>query len=73
MNQHLHGLVQMYFQSESNQSFYSSIPYKVIIVNDIRILLIGLTIDVDKPYIRIINQTSLIPFVKQFLTINIRD
>jgi 5'-nucleotidase len=55
------------FQSETNQSFYLSIPYKVLIVNEIRILLIGLTIDIDKPYIRIINQTSLIPFVKQFL------
>ncbi len=55
------------FQSGTNQSFYSSIPFKVITVNEIRILLIGLTIDIDKPYIRIINQTSLISFVKQFL------
>ncbi|CAF1267621.1 unnamed protein product [Rotaria sp. Silwood1] len=56
------------FKSGSDQLFSSTIRYKILPINDINILLIGLTIDIDKPYIRIINQTSLIPFVKQFLT-----
>jgi 5'-nucleotidase len=55
------------FQVGTNQSFSKSIPYKLININQVRILLIGLTIEIDKPYIHIINQTSLIPFVKQFL------
>jgi 5'-nucleotidase/UDP-sugar diphosphatase len=56
------------FQSETNQSFSSSIRYKLIHIHEVRILIIGLTIDNDdKSYIEIINQTSLIPFVKQFI------
>ncbi len=55
------------FQRENDQPFFRSIQYKMLTINEVRILFIGLTIDIDKPYIRIINQTSLIPFVKQFL------
>jgi 5'-nucleotidase/UDP-sugar diphosphatase len=55
------------FQRGSNQPFSSSIRYKILLINEIRILLIGLSIEIDKPYIHIINQTSLIPFVQQFL------
>ncbi len=55
------------FQRENDQPFFSSVQYKIVIINEIRILFVGLTIDIDKPYIRIINQTSLILFVKQFL------
>jgi hypothetical protein len=44
-----------------------SIPYHVSTVDRIRILFIGLTIDMNQPYVDIINQTLLIPFVKQFL------
>jgi len=36
------------FQSESNQSFSTSIPYKLINIDQVRILLIGLTIEIDK-------------------------
>jgi len=55
------------FKSENNQSFSKTIPYKLININQINILLIGLTIEINKQYINIINQTSLIPFVKQFI------
>jgi 5'-nucleotidase len=37
------------FHSESNQSFSISIPYKLINIDQVRILLIGLTIEIDKP------------------------
>ncbi|CAF1407630.1 unnamed protein product [Adineta steineri] len=55
------------FQPNNDQPFSSSIKYKILTIKNIQILFIGLTIDVDKSYVRIINQTSLIPFVQQFL------
>ena len=55
------------FQSGTNESFSISIPYNVLSIEQVRILLIGLTIDIDKPYISIVNQSSLVSFVKQFL------
>jgi 5'-nucleotidase len=55
------------FQNGTNQPFSSSIRYKIIPINEINILLIGLTIDSNQPYVQIVNNTSLIPFVKQFL------
>ncbi|CAF4503042.1 unnamed protein product [Rotaria socialis] len=55
------------FKSGTDQPFSSSIRYKILSIDEIRILLIGLTIDIDKPYVHIINQTSLISFVQQFL------
>jgi 5'-nucleotidase len=56
------------FQNGTNQSFSSSIPYKILSINSINILLIGLTIDSNQPsYIEIINSTLLISFVQQFL------
>ncbi|CAF1076512.1 unnamed protein product [Rotaria sordida] len=55
------------FKRGSNQSFPLTIPYKILSIDKINILLIGLTIDIDKPYVHIINQTSLVLFVQQFL------
>ncbi|CAF2966179.1 unnamed protein product [Rotaria sp. Silwood2] len=55
------------FKIGTNQSFSSTIRYKIISIDEINILLIGLTIDINKSYIRIINQTSLITFVQQFI------
>ena len=55
------------FRSGSDQAFSSSIRYKILTISEVRILLIGLTIDIDKLYIQIIKQTELIPFVQQFI------
>ena len=55
------------FQSGTNKSFSISIPYNVLSIEQVRILFIGLTIDENQPYVRIVNRTSLIPFVKDFL------
>ena len=55
------------FRKDSTEPFYSSIPYKLLNIDKVRIVLIGLTIDDNKPYVDIVNQTSLIPFVKQFI------
>ncbi|CAF3382062.1 unnamed protein product, partial [Rotaria sp. Silwood2] len=55
------------FKSGTDLPFSSTSRYKILSIDKIRILLIGLTIDINKSYIRIINQTSLIPFVQQFL------
>ena len=56
------------FHKKTNQTFYSTIQYKLIsIENQVNVLFIGLTIDVDKSYINIINQTSLVQYVQQFL------
>ncbi|CAF3679452.1 unnamed protein product [Rotaria sp. Silwood1] len=55
------------YKSGTDQPFSSTIRYKILTIDKINILLIGLTINVDRSYIRIINQTSLIPFVQQFL------
>ncbi|CAF4725218.1 unnamed protein product, partial [Rotaria sp. Silwood2] len=42
------------FKIGTNQSFSSTIRYKIISIDEINILLIGLTIDINKSYIRII-------------------
>jgi 5'-nucleotidase len=55
------------FQTGTNQSFSISIPYHILNIDQIRILFIGLTIDKNQSYVQIVNKTSLIPFVKQFL------
>ena len=55
------------FESGTNESFSISIPYYVLTIEQVRILFIGLTIDENQPYVRIVNKTSLIPFVKEFL------
>jgi 5'-nucleotidase len=55
------------FQSGTNQSFSISIPYYILTIDQIRILLIGLTIDKNQSYVEIVNKTSLIPFVEEFL------
>ncbi len=55
------------FQSGTNQSFSISILYHILTIDQIWILFIGLTIDMNQSYVDIINQTLLTPFVKQFL------
>ncbi|CAF1310585.1 unnamed protein product [Adineta ricciae] len=60
-------IVSNAFRQGTDQPFYSSIQYKVVPVNNVQVLFMGLVIDIVKPYIRIINQTSLVPYVKQFL------
>jgi 5'-nucleotidase / UDP-sugar diphosphatase len=55
------------FQVNSDRPFASSVPYKLVTIDGVRLLIFGLSIDVDKPYVRFINQSSLVPFVQQFL------
>jgi 5'-nucleotidase len=55
------------FHRRRNQSFSISIPYHIVTIDQIQILFIGLTIDKNQPYVKIVNTTSLIPFVKEFL------
>ena len=55
------------FESGTNQSFSISVPYHLVTIDQLKILFIGLTIDENQPYVRISNQTLLIPFVKKFL------
>ena len=55
------------FQSEIDRSFSISIPYYVLTVEQVRILFTGLTINENQPYVRIVNKTLLVPFVKDFL------
>lgn len=56
------------FRLNSNQPFGSSIPHKIITIETVRILFIGLSIDENGNYVRFINQSSLVNFVKEFLT-----
>ncbi len=56
------------FQENSSQLFGPSIPYKILTIDTVRILFIGLTIDTNHPYVRIINQSSLVNYVQEFLT-----
>jgi 5'-nucleotidase len=55
------------FQKNNNQSFGSSISHKIITINTVRILFIGLTLDGTVTYVRFINQSSLINYVQNFL------
>ncbi|CAF1053376.1 unnamed protein product [Adineta ricciae] len=56
------------FDPHTNTSFASSIPYKLITIRHVRILLIGLTTAKNPVnYTRVVNETSLVPFVQQFL------
>ena len=56
------------FDPHTNTSFASSIPYKLITIRQVRILLIGLTTAKNSAnYIRVVNETSLVPFIQQFL------
>jgi 5'-nucleotidase len=52
------------FHSQTNQSLFTSIPYKILTIQQIQVLLIGLTIDFPSKYVNIINQTSLVPFLQ---------
>jgi 5'-nucleotidase len=56
------------FRLNSSEPFGSSIPYKIITINTVRILFIGLTIDGNGNYISIITQSSLVNYTTQFLT-----
>jgi 5'-nucleotidase len=55
------------YRGNSSQLFGSSIPHKLILINGVRILMIGLTTDTNQGYVQIINQSSLITHVKQYL------
>lgn len=55
------------FQKNSNQSFGTSITHRILTINSVRILLIGLTIHENDPYVRIIEQKSLVDYVREFL------
>jgi 5'-nucleotidase len=55
------------FRKNSSQLFGSSISHQFMQINQVRILLLGLTIDKNSGYVQIINQSSLIPYVQQFL------
>ncbi|CAF0951440.1 unnamed protein product [Adineta ricciae] len=55
------------FRKDSNELFGPSIPYKILTIDSVRILFIGLTIDGTGAYIRYINQSSLVPYVQGFL------
>ena len=55
------------FRKDSNQTFGSSISHKLITIDTVRILLIGLTIDGTGDYVRIINQSSLVNYVQEYL------
>ncbi|CAF1171281.1 unnamed protein product [Rotaria sp. Silwood1] len=55
------------FRQDNNQLFGSSISHKILIIDTVRILLIGLTIDGTGKYVRIINQSSLINYVQEYL------
>ncbi|CAF2609713.1 unnamed protein product [Rotaria sp. Silwood2] len=55
------------FRKDSNQTFGSSISHKIITIDTVRILFIGLTIDGTSNYVRIINQSSLVNYVQEYL------
>ncbi|CAF2883676.1 unnamed protein product [Rotaria sp. Silwood2] len=55
------------FRQDNNQTFGSSISHKIITIDTVRILFIGLTLDGTGSYVRIINQSSLVNYVQTFL------
>ncbi|CAF2388246.1 unnamed protein product [Rotaria sp. Silwood2] len=55
------------FHLNNNQTFGSSISYKIMTINSVRILFIGLTTDGTSNYVRIVNQSSLVNYVQEFL------
>ncbi|CAF0816580.1 unnamed protein product [Adineta ricciae] len=55
------------FRKDSNELFGPSISHKIITIDSVRVLFIGLTIDKNQPYVRVINRTSLINYVQQYL------
>jgi 5'-nucleotidase/UDP-sugar diphosphatase len=55
------------FHVNSTSLFGSSISHKIITIDHIRILIIGLTIDKNQGYVTIINKSLLINHVQQFL------
>ncbi|CAF3749961.1 unnamed protein product [Rotaria sordida] len=55
------------FRQDNNQTFGSSISHKIITIDTIRILFIGLTLEGTGSYVRIINQSSLVNYVQEFL------
>ncbi|CAF3823538.1 unnamed protein product [Rotaria sp. Silwood1] len=55
------------FDMKNNKSFHTSIPYKLLNIDIVRVLIIGLTTYVNKSYVQSIDQSSLISFVQKFL------
>jgi 5'-nucleotidase/UDP-sugar diphosphatase len=55
------------FRKDNNQLFGTSISHQILTIDTIRILLIGLTLDGSSTYVQMINQTSLVNYVQEFL------
>ncbi|CAF1367000.1 unnamed protein product [Adineta steineri] len=55
------------YRKNSPELFGTSISHKILIINEVRILIIGLTIDKNQCYVKIINETYLIKHVQQYL------
>ncbi|CAF1264425.1 unnamed protein product [Rotaria sordida] len=55
------------FRLDNNQTFGSSISYKIISIDTVRILLIGITMDGIGSYVRIVSQSSLVNYIQEFL------
>ena len=55
------------FEKDNNETFGSSITHFILSIENIRILLIGLTINTNVGYLRTINQSSLVNYVQDFL------
>ncbi|CAF1205012.1 unnamed protein product [Adineta steineri] len=56
------------FRINSSEPFGSSITHKIITINGVRILLIGLSIEWTSTYASFINQSSIVTYTRQFLT-----
>ena len=61
------------FERNSNKPFHNTLPYKMLTISDVRILLIGLTVDENlgpiprQPYVNITSQKSLPQFTAEYL------
>lgn len=55
------------FHAATNRTFASSIPYTIVTIRQVRVLLIGLTINAGTKYVDIVDQSLLVPFIQQFL------
>ena len=55
------------FRKSTKQLFGASIPHKLLLIETVRVLLIGLTLDGTGPYVDIVNQSSLVSYVQEFL------
>ncbi|UJR07924.1 hypothetical protein I4U23_012207 [Adineta vaga] len=56
------------FQMNSSKSIGTSLTHKILTIDGVRILIIGLTVPSNLTYARFIDQASLINYIRQFLT-----